>query len=233
MNNSLQEYIIQTYRKRAANYDLTANLYYLFGYREWAYRKMAVQALKLRPGDTVLELACGTGINFPLFQRYIGPTGRIIGVDITDAMLEQADKRVADQGWKNVALVQHDASTYQIPSDVKAVFSSYALSIFPDTRRVLTNIANSLDPEGRLTLIELQIPKFWHRWLASAAVALMKPFAVTEDWVARRPWETIRSTINQKFDNVKVTERFFGLTYIISGEKSAHLFKDNVSFLKS
>jgi len=221
MNNSLQDYIIQTYRKRAANYDFTANLYYLFGYREWAYRRLAVKALKLLPGDTVLELACGTGINFPLFQRYIGPTGRIIGVDITDAMLEQANKRVANQGWKNIALIQHDASTYQIPSNVNAVFSSYALSIFPDTKRVLTNIANSLAPGGRLTLIELQIPKFWHLWLASAAVTLMKPFAVTEEWVARRPWETIRNTIREEFDNVEISERFFGLTYITSGEKSA------------
>lgn len=220
MNNSLQDYIIQTYRKRAANYDYTANLYYLFGYREWAYRRIAIQALKLQTGDTVLELACGTGINFPLFQRYIGPSGRIIGVDITDAMLEQAKKRVATQGWKNVSLIQHDAPTYKIPSDVNAVFSSYALSIFPDTKRVLTNIANSLTTEGRLTLIELQIPKFWHWRLASAAVALMKPFAVTEEWVARRPWKTIRNTINEKFDNVEVTEHFFGLTYIISGGKS-------------
>jgi len=220
MNNSLQEYIIQTYRKRAANYDFTANLYYLFGYREWAYRRMAVKALKLLPGDTVLELACGTGINFPLFQKYIGPTGRIIGVDITDAMLEQARKRVANQWWKNVTLIQHDASTYQIPSNVNAVFSSYALSIFPDTKRVLTNIASSLAPSGRLTLIELQIPKFWHPWLASAAVALMKPFAVTENWVSRRPWETIRNTINERFNNVEVSEHFFGLTYIISGKKT-------------
>jgi len=220
MSNSLQEYIIQTYRKRAANYDFTANLYYLFGYREWVYRRLAVDALKLKPGDTVLELACGTGINFPLFQRYIGPTGRIIGVDLTDAMLKQAKKRVAGQGWENVTLIQHDASTYQIPFQVNDVFSSFALSLFPDTKQVLENIANSLAPNGHLTLIELQIPKFWHPWMASAAVALMKPFAVTEDWVARRPWETIRSTINEKLDNVEVTERFFGLTYIISGEKS-------------
>jgi len=221
MNNSLQDYIIQIYRKRAANYDFTANLYYLFGYREWAYRRMAIEALKLQPGDTVLELACGTGINFPLFQRYIGPKGRIIGVDITDSMLEQANKRVANQRRENVTLIQHDASTYQIPSDVKAVFSSYALSLFPDTKQVLKNIANSLVPGGRLVLIELQVPKFWHPWIASTAVALMRPFAVTEEWVARRPWETIRNTIREEFDNVEISERFFGLTYIISGEKSA------------
>ena len=233
MNNSVQEYIIQTYRKRAANYDFTANLYYLFGYREWAYRRMAVKALKLQPGDTVLELACGTGVNFPLFQRYIGPTGQIIGVDITDAMLDQAKQRIVNQGWKNVTLIQQDASTYRIPSNVNAVFSSYALSIFPNTQQVLLNITDSLTPRRRWTLLELQIPNYWNSWIASAAVALMKPFAVTDDWVALRPWETIRKFINENLDNVEVTERFFGLTYIISGEKSAHLLKDDVSIHKS
>jgi len=203
MENSLKNYIIETYRKRAANYDFTANLYYLFGYREWAYRRMAVEALKLKPGDTVLELACGTGINFPLFQEYIGSTGRIIGVDLTDAMLEQAQKRVTKQGWDNVTLIQHDASTFQIPSQVNAIFSSFALSIFPATEKVLANIASSLPLNGRLVLLEIQIPTFWPSWIASAAVALMKPFAITDDWVVRRPWETIRNTIKGLLDNLK------------------------------
>jgi len=220
MESSQKEYIIQTYRKRAANYDFTANLYYLFGYREWAYRQKAVKALNLQPGDTIVELACGTGLNFSLFQDYIGPTGQIIGVDFTDAMLEQARKRVADQGWKNVTLIQHDASTFQIPPDVKAVFSSFALSLFPNTEQVLTRVANSLAPGGRLVLLELQLPRSWPSWLASAALALMKPFAVTEEWIMRRPWEIIPKTINSLLDHVEVTEHYFGLSYIISAEKS-------------
>jgi SAM-dependent methyltransferase len=133
MKNSQNEYIIQTYRKRAANYDYTANLYYLFGYREWAYRKLAVEALKLKPGATVLELACGTGINFPIYQQYIGSEGRIIGVDITDAMLEKAQERVAHNGWENVTLIQGDATTYKNSSLVDAVISSAQRS-FSSTR---------------------------------------------------------------------------------------------------
>jgi demethylmenaquinone methyltransferase/2-methoxy-6-polyprenyl-1,4-benzoquinol methylase len=158
MKNSQKDYIIQTYRKRAANYDYTANLYYLFGYREWAYRKLAVEALKLKPGDTVMELACGTGINFPLYQQQIGSEGRIIGVDITDAMLEKAQERVARHGWENVSLIQADAATYKNSSLVDAVISTYALSIFPGPKQVLKNIVDILLPTGRLALLELQIP---------------------------------------------------------------------------
>jgi len=220
MDNLWKEHIIRTYRKRAANYDFTANLYYLFGYREWTYRKLAVKALKLQPGDTVLELACGTGINFPLYQQYIGPEGRIIGVDITDAMLEQAQKRIANEGWKNVVLFQHDASTYQVRLPVNAVISTYALSLFPDFEQVLKNIVNCILPNRRFALLELQIPSSWPDWLAVTAVALMKPFAVTDEWVDQHPWELIQQTTKKLFSNVKLSEHYFGLTYIISGERA-------------
>ncbi len=82
------------YRKRTGRYDLTANLYYLIGLREWHYRQREVDALQLKEGDFVVELGCGTGLNFPLLQRVIGLEGRIIGVDLTDRMLEQANKWV-------------------------------------------------------------------------------------------------------------------------------------------
>lgn len=220
METSQKEHIIRTYRKRATNYDFTANLYYLFGYREWAYRKIAVKALKLKPGDVILELACGTGINFPLYQRYIGPEGRIIGVDITDAMLEQAQKRIDNQKWKNVVLFQQDAATYRPPLPINAVISTYALSLFPGIEQVLKNINESLLPNGRFALLELQISSSWPAWLGTAAITLMKPFAVTNEWANQRPWEVIQDKSKILFNNVKVRERFFGLTYIISGEKS-------------
>ncbi len=69
--------IINLYRLRAGRYDFTANLYYLIGYRELAYRKRAVDALGLLPGDTVVEIACGTGLNFPLLECAVGPSGQI------------------------------------------------------------------------------------------------------------------------------------------------------------
>lgn len=220
MEISQKEHIIRTYRKRAANYDFTANLYYLFGYREWAYRQLAVEALHLKRGDTVLDLACGTGINFPLYQKHIGSEGRIIGIDITDAMLEQAQKRVDNQGWKNVVLFQHDAATYLTPLPVNAVISTYALSIFPSPDQVLKNIFDSLLPGGRLALLELQIPSFWPAWLSAAAVGLMRPFAITDEWVNTRPWGIIQGSIKQLFIDVEIVERYFGLTYVISGEKA-------------
>jgi ubiquinone/menaquinone biosynthesis C-methylase UbiE len=94
----LKERTAAVYRRRARNYDLIANLYYLLGFREWRQRLLAVRELELKPGDTVVELGCGTGLNFGLFQKQIGPGGRIIGVDLSGEMLEQAARRTARQG---------------------------------------------------------------------------------------------------------------------------------------
>ncbi len=79
----------------------------------------------------MVEIACGTGLNFSLYHEAIEPTGRIIGIDLTDAMLEQARKRVADNGWSNVELVHSDALQYTFPPDVDAIISTNALSLIP------------------------------------------------------------------------------------------------------
>ncbi|MCB2160495.1 methyltransferase domain-containing protein [bacterium] len=219
MENSIKKHVVNTYRKRAGNYDFTANLYYLFGYREWAYRRSAVKKLKLQPGDTVLELACGTGLNFPLYQKYIGPSGRIIGVDITDAMLDQAQKRVAKAGWENVTLLNQDASFYEPDSKVNAVISTYALSLIPNIPQVIFNIEKMLATNGRLAILELQIPNTWPNWFSALVVNLMKPFAITDEWLVQRPWESIVDNITDLFDGVEISQHYFSLGYIISGQK--------------
>src|SRR5215831_17435342 len=72
---TIQEHVLATYRERARHYDITANLYYLLGFRVQASRRRAVRALALRPGDTVVEIGCGTGLNFSLVEQVIGPEG--------------------------------------------------------------------------------------------------------------------------------------------------------------
>ena len=71
------------YRRRARHYDRMVWLLRAFGFREQTYRVAAVRALRLRPGDTVAELGCGTGRNFALLESTMGPTGQVVGVDLT------------------------------------------------------------------------------------------------------------------------------------------------------
>src|ERR1700757_2246041 len=88
--DSTRDHLIEIYRKKAKRYDITSRLYPVPGYPQRTQRLRAVQALGLRPDDTVIDMACGTGLNFPLLERVVGPDGRIVGVDLTDAMLARA-----------------------------------------------------------------------------------------------------------------------------------------------
>src|SRR5438270_9991428 len=76
-----REHLIETYRKKAKHYDITSRLYPVPGYPQRAQRRQAVQTLGLRAGASVIDVACGTGLNFPLIEEVIGPGGRIVGVD--------------------------------------------------------------------------------------------------------------------------------------------------------
>lgn len=201
------------YRKRAAHYDFTANLYYLLGFREWDYRRQAVGALHLRPGDTVVEIGCGTGLNFGLLQDAIGPTGRIIGVDLTDAMLEQAMEKVRGRAWHNVTLVQSSAAEFTFPAGLDGVISTFALTLEPDYADVIRRAALALKPGGRLAVADIRVPPGWLRHLAPLMIWLVRPFAVSMEIAKRRPWDVIRETL----DDYRYRSRYFGVFYIASG----------------
>ena len=91
-----RERLIEVYRKKAKHYDVTSRLYPAPGYPQRGQRRRAVESLDLRPGDTVVDMACGTGLNFQLLENAIGADGRIVGVDLTDAMLAQARQRIEE-----------------------------------------------------------------------------------------------------------------------------------------
>jgi ubiquinone/menaquinone biosynthesis C-methylase UbiE len=118
--------LISLYRRRAKWYDRDAVLLYFAGFRHRAYRERAIRLLALNQGDTVVDLGCGTGLNFSLLQEQVGPGGRIIGVDLTDAMLDEASARIAARGWLNVELVKSDAAVYGFPTAVDGILTKFS-----------------------------------------------------------------------------------------------------------
>ncbi len=202
------------YRKRARLYDITANLYYLLGFREQAFRWLAVNALDLAPGDTVVEIGCGTGLNFALLQAKVGPQGKIIGVDLTDAMLAEAQKRVAARGWSNVELVESAAADYRFPRGLDGILSTFALTLEPEYDRVIAQGARALKPGKRWVVLDLKIPSGWLRRLAPWLVFLVRPFAVSMEVAKRHPWESMQ----RRLRNVTMEEHYFGIIYLAAGE---------------
>jgi ubiquinone/menaquinone biosynthesis C-methylase UbiE len=214
-----RERLIKTYRKKAKHYDVTSRLYPAPGYPQRTQRLRAVAALGLRPGDSVVDVACGTGLNFALLEEAIGPGGRIVGVDLTDAMLARARERVETNGWRNVSLVQADAADFDFPAGVDAILSTYALSQVPECAEVVAHGAAALSEHGRWVVLDLKVPDNTPRWLAQVGTATVRPFASIDEWMSRRPWTTIRAAMHEVLVDVSWTELFFGTAFVAAGSR--------------
>jgi ubiquinone/menaquinone biosynthesis C-methylase UbiE len=207
--------LIDLYRRRARRYDVTANLYHLIEFRESAYRRAAVRALSLRAGDSVIEIGCGTGLNFPLLERPIGASGRLVGVDLTDAMLYGARDRVKREGWTNVDLVPEDAARFRFPANVGGVISTFALTLVPEYDRVIAAAAAALAPGRRFVLLDLKRPSRAPEALVRLMVWLTRPFGVTLDIGDRHPWESLARHLRL----CSFEEFYFGFAYLAVGER--------------
>jgi demethylmenaquinone methyltransferase/2-methoxy-6-polyprenyl-1,4-benzoquinol methylase len=214
-----RERLIETYRKKAKHFDITSRFYPVPGYPQRAQRLRAIQALGLRRGDSVVDIACGTGLNFPQLEEMIGPGGRIVGVDLTDAMLAQAEERIATSGWGNVSLVQADAADFDFPTDVDAILSTYALSQVPECGDVIAHGAAALSGGGRWVVLDLKVPDKTPRRLAQLGTAAVRPFASIDEWIARRPWEVIRAAMQEELTHLSWTELFFGTAFLAAARR--------------
>ena len=215
--DSTREHLIETYRRKAKHYDATSRLYPVPGYPQRTQRLRAVQALGLRAGDSVVDIACGTGLNFPLIEQAIGPDGRIVGVDLTDAMLAQAQHRIETHGWRNVSLVQADAAEWHFPAEVDAILSTYALSHVPECGAVIAHGAAALSGGGRWVVLDLKLPDHVPRGPAQFGTALARPFGSIDEWIARRPWEAVRAAMQETLADVSWTELCFGTAFLAAG----------------
>ena len=214
-----REHLIETYRKKAKHYDFTSRFCPVPGYPERALRLRAVRALGLRRGDSVVDVACGTGLNFALIEEAIGPDGRIIGVDLTDAMLARAEDRIAAHGWRNISLVQADVADIVFPARVDAILSTYALTQVPECGSVITHGAQALSEGGRWVVLDLKIPAGAPRWLMRLGAGAVRPFASIDQWIVRRPWEVIHAAMREELAELSWIELVFGTAFLAAGSR--------------
>lgn len=146
-------------------YDVFANFYdaSLDGvYRE--HRRQTVQAMKIEPGMTVVDVGCGTGAFLPFLVEAVGPTGRVIGADISSGMLRKARARVARQGWANVTLMEIDArsSSKELAEKIgkiDRVVCFLSLSVIDTWSDVLRLWFDALSAGGLLAIADVHNPK--------------------------------------------------------------------------
>jgi ubiquinone/menaquinone biosynthesis C-methylase UbiE len=123
--------------------------------RENQLRRHTVESLNLSEGDTVLDLACGSGANFGLLRQAVGESGRVVGVDYSESMLSAARNRAERGGWENVELVRADAARNVFRDDsFDGAVCTMSMSAIPDHESATRNARRSLKPNARLAVMD-------------------------------------------------------------------------------
>jgi ubiquinone/menaquinone biosynthesis C-methylase UbiE len=196
----------EKYRKGARRYDLIASI-------GRGARNRAVEALELRPGQSVIDVACGTGLAFPQLEGRIGPSGRIIGVDVSPEMLAQAKARIARNGWRNVRLVEAPVGQASIEDGADAALFSGTHDVMR-SRPSLENVLRHLRAGGRVGVTGVKWAPWW-AFPVNAAVWLISFRYITTFEGCARPW----SHLEEMVPNLQVRPLMLGGAYLAWGTK--------------
>jgi ubiquinone/menaquinone biosynthesis C-methylase UbiE len=172
-------------------YSKTAPVYNIWGaVTESKAREKAVARAKIRDGESILEVAVGTGLTFFEILK-ANPNGENAGIDLTPAMLEKARRKATQAGTANYQLATGDAYNLQFPDHhFDLLMNNYMFDLLPekDFLTVLAEFKRVLKPGGRLVLVNMTrgerfYQKFWEgvynfnpRWLGGCRGVLLRDY---------------------------------------------------------
>jgi arsenite methyltransferase len=182
---------IEKYKKKASFYDGTSHR------TDWI-RATTIEQLQLKPGDTVLDVGCGTGLSFELLRQKVGESGKVIGFDQSPDMLEIANKRIASHGWNNVQTVLGFSETIRFDSRVSAYLFHYTHDILQSPAAV-KNLLSAAAPNAHISIAGMKYFPWWtgplniyaffknYAWNGNGT-GLMKPWRHLEQHAPLTSW---------------------------------------------
>ncbi len=112
-------------------------------------RQKAAQLLQLKPGDRVLDVGCGPGGSFPYFVDAVGPSGQVVGVEISPEIAINARRRIETNRWSNVQVIEADARTVRLEGKFDGLLAFAAPDVYA-SRQALANLFPYLNDDARI-----------------------------------------------------------------------------------
>ena len=195
---------VARYRRHADGYDATCK-------RTQPFRYEAVDRLRLKEGDVVLDAACGTGMSLPLLADAVGATGRVIGIELSPDMLRLARDKVTRHGWTNVTLLEGALEDAPIPANLDAVLCFYTHDVMR-SRAALDNIFASAKPEAPVAVAGMKAFPWWTGVANLFTLVKAYPYMTTFEGLFR-PWSLLEHYVPRL--SVRTTQ--LGMGYIAHG----------------
>lgn len=195
---------VAKYRRHAAGYDASAR-------RTMALRREVVGMLALRPGETVIDVACGTGLSLPLLWEAVGPSGRVIGIEVSPDMMAIARARCADAGWRNVSLIEGAMEEADAGVTFDAALFNYTHDVL-QSPGALERIFSFAKPGARIAIAGIKHPPRWLFPLRLYRLLKARPYVTTLSGLDR-PWRLIEP----RLANLRVRSTLLGTNYLAVG----------------
>jgi SAM-dependent methyltransferase len=192
------------YRRRADRYDLELAAFE-------PVRAEAIALLDLRPGDTVLDVGCGTGLSFAGLVQRVGPEGRIVGIEPSPEMLAHARERAAREGLHGIELIEAGAADAPLHGQADAALFHFTHDVLQEPA-ALDHLLAHLRRGAHVVAAGLQWAPAWclpvNLFVFGAALYSVSCL----DGLAA-PWKLL----GERLRSVQVSSRAGGGVYIASG----------------
>ena len=180
----------------------------------------AVQRLELKPGDCVLDAACGPGFNIKRLVRVVGPDGLVIAVEDNPNLLNKAEEKVTRGGWPNVQLLDELDPERLQRTPVDGIAVSFNPPILLQRPDLLETAWRLLKPGGRIAMAAARNTTFAGRLLGApfvrVSLCLLGHPGDYHYWTVHEPWKRLEEL---SAGRLWVERRLFGLQYTLWAEK--------------
>jgi len=178
-------------------------------------RQRAAQLLQLKPGDRVLDVGCGPGASFPYLVDAVGPTGEVVGVEISPEIAINARRRVEKNRWSNVRVTVADARSVQLEGEFDGLLAFAAADTYASAE-VLANLLPFLKDDGHVVAFGAKLSRQRLGLIFNPVLrALWNLTFSSTPRLSYEPWEPLE---NRLLD-FHVEEYFFGCMFLAWGRK--------------